>query len=42
MLVLPDALGADFVGSEEHIQEIEELIENRIGKKVEIEVRYVE
>lgn len=42
MLVLPDTLGADFVGSEEHIQEIEELIENRIGKKVEIEVRYVE
>lgn len=42
MLVLPDVLGADFVGSEEHIQEIEELIENRIGKKVEIEVRYVE
>ena len=42
MLVLPDALGADFVGSQEHIQEIEELIENRIGKKVEIEVRYVE
>ena len=42
MIVMPDALGADFVGAEERRKELESLIENRIGKKVEVEVRHVE
>lgn len=42
MIVMPDALGAEFVGREDRRQELEELIENRIGKKVEVEVRHVE
>lgn len=42
MIVMPDALGADFVGREERRKELESLIENRIGKKVEVEVRHVE
>lgn len=42
MVVLPDSLGASVVGTEEHIKELEDLIEKRIGKKVEVEVRQVE
>lgn len=42
MIVLPDALAASVVGREDHVQELESLIEERIGKKVEVEVRYVE
>lgn len=42
MIVMPDALGAEFVGREDRRQELEALIENRIGKKVEVEVRHVE
>ena len=42
MIVMPDALGADFVGREDRRKELESLIENRIGKKVEVEVRHVE
>ena len=42
MIVMPDALGADFVGREDRRKELERLIENRIGKKVEVEVRHVE
>ena len=42
MIVMPDALGADFVGREDRPKELESLIENRIGKKVEVEVRHVE
>lgn len=34
--------GADFVGREDRRKELESLIENRIGKKVEVEVRHVE
>ena len=42
MIVMPDALGADFVGREDRRKELESLIENRIGKKVEVEGRHVE
>lgn len=42
MIVMPGTLEADVVGKEEHRQELEALIENRIGKKVEVEVRHVE
>ncbi len=42
MIVMPDAIGADVVGREDSRRELESLIENRIGKKVEIEVRHVE
>lgn len=42
MVVLPDGLGASIVGRDDHKQELEALIEQRIGKKVEVEVRQVE
>ena len=42
LIVLPDALAASVVGREDHVQELEELIEQKIGKKVEIDVRQVE
>ena len=42
LIVLPDTLAASVVGREDHIQELEQLIEERIGKKVEVEVRHVE
>lgn len=42
LIVMPDTLEADVVGNEEHKQELEALIEDRIGKKVEVEVRHVE
>ena len=42
MIVLPDVLAAGVVGREDHVQELERLIEERIGKKVEVEVRHVE
>ena len=40
--VLPDSMGASVVGREDHKEELESLIEQRIGKKVEIDVRQVE
>lgn len=42
MIVLPDAMGASIVGREDHKEELENLIEQRIGKKVEVEIRQVE
>ena len=42
MVVLPDSMGASIVGREDHKEELESLIEQRIGKKVEVEVRQVE
>ena len=42
MIVLPDPLSESVVGREDHVQELENLIEQRIGKKVEVEVRHVE
>ena len=41
ILVMPDSLEAEFVRKEEHIKELEGLIESRIGKKVEVEVQHV-
>ena len=42
LVILPDELSADFVRQEQHKQELTELIENRIGKAITIEVRQVE
>lgn len=42
LIVLPDSIGASVVGTEDHKEELENLIEQRIGKKVEVEVRQVE
>ncbi|MDD2979776.1 MAG: DNA polymerase III subunit gamma/tau [Hespellia sp.] len=42
LVVMPDAMSAQVVGSEEHKRELEELIENKIQKKVVIDVRQVE
>lgn len=42
MVVLPDAMGASIVGREDHKEELENLIEQRIGKKVEVEIRQLE
>lgn len=42
LLVMPGAMEADVVGAPERKKELEDLIEQRIGKKVEIEVRQME
>ncbi len=42
LIVFPDDLAADFVGRDVYKQEIQQLIEEKIGKTVEIEVRHVE
>lgn len=42
MIVLPDSLSASVVGREDHVAELEDLIEKKIEKKVSVEVRYVE
>ncbi len=42
LIVLPDSLAASMVGREDHVQELESIIEERTGKKVEVEVRHVE
>lgn len=42
LIVMPDSLEAEAIGTSERRQELEELIENRIGKKIEIEVRHIE
>ena len=42
LIVLPDILAASVVGREDHVQELEGLIMQRIGKKVKVEVRHVE
>ena len=42
LVVLPDILSASAVGREDHVRELEALIEQKIGKKVEVEVRHVE
>ena len=38
----PDPLSADVIGSKAHLDEIRELIEGKIGKKVELDVRQME
>lgn len=42
LMVLPDEVAAMVVGSDNHKQEIEELIQNKIGKNVRVEVRFME
>ena len=42
MIVLPDAVSAGVVGSDEHKEEIRSMIEEKLGKQIEIEVRQVE
>ena len=42
MIVLPDAVSAGVVGSEEHKQEIQRIIEDKVGKSNDIEVRQLE
>ena len=42
LVVLPDDISAGVVGSESHKKELEELIEQKIGKRVPVEVRQVE
>jgi len=42
LLVFKDELSASFVGTEEHKKEIIGLIEEAIGKTIEVDVRYVE
>ena len=42
LIILPDELSSGLVGTEEHKAELSSLIENRIGKTVQIEVRHVE
>lgn len=42
LIVMPDEMSAGVVGTQEHKTEIESLIQDKIGKKVEIEVRQME
>lgn len=42
LIVLPDEISASVVGKDSHKQELSELIERKIGKAVDIEVRQVE
>ena len=42
LIVLPDVVSAGVVGTEEHKEEIKGLIESKIGKKLDIDVRQVE
>ena len=42
LIVLPDELSASAVATPDHIEEIQSLIEQKIGKKVEIDVRQME
>ena len=42
MIVLPDSLSASVVGREDHVAELEDLIEKKIEKKGSVEVRHVE
>ena len=42
LIVLPDELSAGAVGTDAHKEEIQRLIEERIGKTVMIEVRHIE
>lgn len=42
LLVFQDEMSATFVGSQAHKEDVQRLIEEKIGKTVEIEVRHVE
>lgn len=41
-IVLPDEVSESVVRTEEHVQEIKQLIADRIGKEIDIDVRHVE
>lgn len=41
-IVLPDEVSESVVKTQEHVQEIKQLIADRIGKEIEIDVRHVE
>ena len=42
MIVMPDEISADMVGTDAHKMEIQQLIEEKVGKTMTIEVRHVE
>lgn len=42
LIVLPDEVSESVVKTQEHVQEIKQLIADRIGKEIEIDVRHVE
>lgn len=42
LIVLPDEIAAGVVGTKDHIEELEDLIEKKIQKKVQVEVRCME
>ena len=42
LIVMPDEMSAGVVGTAEHKMEIEDLIQDKVGKQVEIEVRQIE
>lgn len=42
MIVLPDEVSAGVVGTEEHKEEIQQLIAEKIGKEIELDVRSME
>ena len=42
MIVAPDEMSAGVLGTEAHKEELERLIEEKIGKTVELEIRQVE
>jgi len=42
LIVLPDEVSAGVVGTDAHKEEVQHLIEEKIGKTVTIEVRHVE
>ena len=42
LIVMPDTVSAGVVGTQEHRQELESIISEKLGKKIEIEVRQAE
>lgn len=42
LLVFDNDVAAGFVGSDSHVEQVQQLIEEKIGKTVAVEVRYVE
>ena len=42
LIVAPDEISAGALGTEEHKEEIRRLIEENIGKQIEVEVRSLE
>ena len=42
LIVMPDTVSAGVVGTQEHRQELESMISERLGKKIDIEVRQAE